>query len=156
MHHLQHAPALTIAGIALRTHNAEAFETIPALWQRFMAQQMLSQIPHRLSDEVYAVYCDYDRRPQSAEDVYALGYTLIVGAAVSSTDDLPAPLVSTRIPAAQRAVFEVQAGRPDLVGAQWQQIWQLQDLPRAFAPDYEHYARDGRISICVSIDQLSR
>jgi hypothetical protein len=45
----------------------------------------------------------------------------------------------------------VQPAQPDQVVGQWQKIWQMQDLPRVFAPDYEHYAASGAINILVSI-----
>lgn len=75
----------------------------------------------------------------------------MIGAAVSSTARLKAPLVSSVIPAAKRAVFAVQPAQPDQVGGQWQKIWQMQDLKRIFAPDYEHYKLGGAINILVSI-----
>ena len=101
--------------------------------------------------ELYAVYTEFDRIPQGPSDIYSLGYTFIIGTAVSSTSQLKAPLVSTVIPAAKRAVFPVQPAQPDQVGGQWQKIWQMQELPRTFAPDYEHYAAGGAINILVSI-----
>jgi predicted transcriptional regulator YdeE len=64
---------------------------------------------------------------------------------------LPSSLVSTIIPAAKRAVFPIEPAKPELVGAEWQKIWQMQDLKRAFLPDYEHYSKNGEITILVSI-----
>jgi predicted transcriptional regulator YdeE len=100
---------------------------------------------------VYAVYTEFDRVPKDPTDIASLGYTFVIGVAVSSTLRLSAPMVSTVIPAAKRAVFPVQPGQPDQVGGQWKEIWQMQDLPRIFAPDYEHYAPNGAINILVSI-----
>lgn len=146
-----HNAPLTIAGLPLRTSNATAFEDIPRHWGAFFAQQVLAHIPDKISDELYAVYTGFDRIPQTADDIYSLGYTLVIGAAVSSTAHLPPSLVSTPIPADRRAVFTVEPAQPDQVGAQWQKIWRMPDLQRIFAPDYEHYAADGQISIWVSV-----
>lgn len=142
---------VVIAGLSIHTSNDKAFKDIPAHWSRFFSEQMLAQIPDRINDEVYAVYTEFDRIPENSTDVANLGYTFVIGAAVSSTSRLKAPLVSTVIPAAKRAVFPVQPAQPDEVGGQWQKIWQMQDLPRIFAPDYEHYAASGAINILVSI-----
>lgn len=146
-----HNAPLTIAGLPLRTSNATAFEDIPRHWGAFYAQQVLAQIPDKISDELYAVYTGFDRIPQTADDIHRLGYTLVIGAAVSSTAHLPSSLTSTLIPAARRAVFAVEPTQPEQVGAKWQEIWLMQDLQRIFAADYEHYAADGKISIFVSV-----
>ncbi len=142
---------ITIAGLSIRTSNSRAFEDIPAHWGRFFSEQMLAQIPDKINDEVYAVYTEFDRIPKDPTDIASLGYTFVIGVAVSSTLRLSAPMVSTVIPAAKRAVFPVQPAQPDQVGGQWQKIWQMQELPRTFAPDYEHYAAGGAINILVSI-----
>ncbi len=142
---------ITIAGLAIRTSNSKAFDDIPAHWGAFFGQQVLAQIPHKISDELYAVYSGFDHIPQNADDIYSLGYTFIIGVAVFSTAGLSVPLVSTVIQPTRRAVFAVQPAQPDQVGVQWQKIWQMQDLPRIFAPDYEHYAADGSINILVSV-----
>ena len=146
-----HNAPLTIAGLSLRTSNATAFEDIPQHWRAFFAQQVLAHIPDKISNELYAVYTEFDRIPQTADDIYGLGYTLVIGAAVSSTAHLPPSLASTVIPATRRAVFAVEPALPEQVGTQWQKIWQMQNLQRVFAPDYEHYAANGKISILVSV-----
>ncbi len=142
---------IVIAGLSIRTSNDKAFEDIPAHWGRFFSEQILAQIPDRINDEVYAVYAEFDRIPEDPTDIANLGYTFVIGAAVSNTSRLNAPLVSKLIPAAKRAVFAVLPAQPDQVGGQWRKIWQMQDLPRIFAPDYEHYAANGSINISVSI-----
>lgn len=146
-----HNAALTIAGLPLRTSNATAFEDIPGHWGAFFAQNILAHIPEKISNDVYAVYTEFDRIPQTADDIHSLGYTLVIGAAVSGTAQLPPSLVSTLIPVARRAVFAVEPAQPEQVGAQWQKIWQMQELQRVFAPDYEHYAANGKISVLVSV-----
>ena len=142
---------ITVAGISIRTSNAKAFEEIPLHWKTFFEKEILSTIPEKINDDIYAVYTEYDRIPQSADDIYSLGYTFIIGAAVNRADRLPSTLVSTIVPATKRAVFPIEPGNPELVGAAWQKIWQMQDLLRAFAPDYEHYSVNGDIDILVSL-----
>lgn len=48
--------ALHVVGLALRTHNGEAFQTIPPHWARFSPSALAQRLPYRLSDDGYAVY----------------------------------------------------------------------------------------------------
>lgn len=141
--------ALHVVGIALRTHNGEAFQTIPPLWARFAQSGLAERLPHRLSDDVYAVYTHF----QNAGVDNSGWYTLVIGHAVpGDTPALPTEgLVHVVAPASTRAVFEVAQSRPDLVGAEWQQIWQRCDLQKTTLADYERYQPDGRISIHIGV-----
>ena len=138
-----------VIGIALRTHNGEAFQTIPPLWARFAQSGLADRLPHRLSDDVYAVYTHF----QNAGVDNSGWYTLVIGHAVpGDTPALPPEgLTHVVAPASQRAVFEVAQGRPDLVGAEWQQIWQRTDLQKTTLADYEVYRTDGNISIHIGV-----
>lgn len=141
--------ALHVVGIALRTHNGEAFQTIPPHWGRFAQSGLAKRLPHRLSDDVYAVYTDF----QNAGVDNSGWYTLVIGHAVpGDTPTLPPDeLAHVVAPASRRAVFEVAQGRPDLVGAEWQQIWQRSDLQKTTLADYERYQADGTISIHIGV-----
>jgi predicted transcriptional regulator YdeE len=141
--------ALHVVGIALRTHNSEAFQSIPPVWARFAQTGLADRLPHRLSDDVYAVYTHF----QNAGVDNSGWYTLVIGHAVpGDTPKLPPEgLTHVVASASQRAVFEVAQGSPDLVGAEWQQIWQRADLQKTTLADYEHYQPDGRISIHIGV-----
>lgn len=141
--------ALHVVGIALRTHNGEAFLTIPPHWSHFAQSGLAERLPQRLSDDVYAVYTHF----QNAGVDNSGWYTLVIGHAVpGDTPSLPPEgLTHVVAPAWRRAVFEVAQGRPDLVGAEWQQIWQRTDLPKTTMADYERYQPDGRMSIHIGI-----
>lgn len=140
--------ALHVVGMALRTHNGEAFQTIAPHWARFAQSGLAERLPHRLSDDVYAVYTHF----QNAGVDNRGWYTLVIGHAVpGDTPTLPPGLTHVVAPASGRAVFEVAQGRPDLVGAEWQQIWRLTDLPKTTLADYERYQPDGSISIHIGV-----
>lgn len=149
MQFLPQAQALHVVGVALRTHNGEAFQTIPPHWGRFARAGLAECLPHRLSDDVYAVYTHF----QNAGVDNGGWYTLVIGHAVPGDSPAPAPEGLTHVvaPASQRAVFELALGRPDLVGAKWQQIWQRTDLQKTTLADYERYQPDGRISIHIGV-----
>ncbi len=147
MHIEQQDTALRIIGIELRTANREAMHTIPPHWQRFTEEGVLARIPGRLSDEVYAVYTHFENAGLNNEGVYSL----IIGAPVSSTQAVPPGMSHAVLPASPRAVFPVPPGRVDQVGAVWQDVWQRDDLPKAFVADCERYRANGEIHILIGL-----
>jgi predicted transcriptional regulator YdeE len=60
MKKMTQARDIMIVGIALRTSNEEAMETIPPLWGRFLSEGILGQIPNRVNDEINAVYTNFE------------------------------------------------------------------------------------------------
>jgi predicted transcriptional regulator YdeE len=141
--------ALHVVGIALRTHNGEAFETIPPHWAAFSQAQLAARLPHRLSDDVYAVYTNFENAGIDNNGCY----TLVIGHAVPGHWAALPPEGLTHVvaPASQRAVFSVEKGRFDLVGAEWQTIWQRTDLKKSTLADYERYQPDGSIDIHIGL-----
>ncbi|RRJ86048.1 AraC family transcriptional regulator, partial [Paenimyroides tangerinum] len=51
-----------IIGISTRTinSNGQSAIDIELLWQKFWKEEIQSQIPNVISDEIYAVYTDYE------------------------------------------------------------------------------------------------
>lgn len=141
--------ALHVVGIALRTHNGEAFHTIPPHWARYAQSGLCDHLPHRLSDDVYAVYTHF----QNAGVDNSGWYTLVIGHAVPGDMSALPPEGLTHVvaPASLRAVFPVEKGRFDRVGAQWQAIWQRTDLHTTTLADFERYQPDGTISIHIGV-----
>ena len=140
--------ALHVIGIELRTSNADALRTIPPHWQRFSEEGVLAKLAGRQSDDVHAVYTNFQNAGRDNEGLYSL----VIGAQVPADAEVPAGMVRVVVPASRRAVFPVETGRFDLVGAAWQKIWQTR-LPKTFVADYEHYRADGRIEILVGIEK---
>ncbi|MGE3346161.1 MAG: GyrI-like domain-containing protein [Ramlibacter sp.] len=147
MNIIEQEQALTVVGIELRTTNEDAFQTIPAHWARFSQQAVASRVPGRLSDDVYAVYTHFQNAGRNNLGLYSL----VIGPAVAASAAVPEGLVRVVVPASRRAVFPVAPGRPDLVGAAWQAIWQRTDLRKTFIAEYEHYRADGQIEILVGL-----
>lgn len=139
--------ALHVIGLELRTRNEVAFQTIPPHWQRVSAEGVLARVADRLSDDVYAVYTHFAHA--GLDNVGT--YSLVIGAAVPPDAEVPEGLVRVVAPAARRAVFPVPAGRFDLVGPAWQDIWGRSDLRKSFIADYERYRVGGEIDILVGI-----
>lgn len=149
MRTIEQDQAIHVIGIELRTSNDQAFKTIPGHWQRFTQEAVPAKVPGKLSDDVYAVYTDFQNAGRDNQGVYSL----VIGVAVPADAAVPEGCARAVIPASPRAVFPVEKGRFDQVGEAWQAIWQRRDLRKTFIADYEHYRADGRIDILVGIER---
>lgn len=135
---IQHEPAFDVIGIAIRTTNQAAMEqgTIGMLWQQFFVESVYAAIPDKVDHAIVAVYYDF-------EDGKKGEYNLLIGARVSSVDDIPAGMMAVHVPEQKRMVFTSPVGlRSEIVFELWQEIWQLEDqgtLNRAYTADYEVY-----------------
>ena len=141
--------AILIIGIELRTTNDRAFTDIPLHWQKFYQDSMLDQIPNKVSNDVYAVYTNFEHPGQNNEGMYSF----ILGAQVTTLNFIPFPFVSTVIPPSRREVFSVATSHPENVGETWQTIWRRTDLKKTFISDYERYQPSGTIAIFVGIEE---
>lgn len=143
-------PEMTIVGIACRTSNETAMQDIPAHWAKFFSDQVASQVPHKLSDEIFALYCDY-------EGDYTQPYTLVIGYNTSGVDEIPKGLVAKVIPASNYAQFTATGAFPESVIQTWGKIWQS-NLARTYTGDFEIYGEafkgpDKQVDICISIQE---
>jgi predicted transcriptional regulator YdeE len=134
-----------IMGLELRTNNTEAFETIPAHWGRFMGEKILSRIPNRVADNVYAVYTNYQNLGLNNEGTYSC----VLGAAVNNVSQIPDGLVAVSLPASTYQVVLVESA--EMVGVAWQTIWQQETKERTFIADTECYYPDGKVEIHLGI-----
>lgn len=141
------AKAITVIGIELRTSNTVAAQTIPPLWQRFAQDNVLANIDGRLGDDVFAVYTHFEHAGSNNTGLYSL----VIGAAAAPDMPVPQGMVRVVVPASPRAVFGVEKGRFDLVGAAWQDIWQRDDLAKTFIAEYEQYHANGDISVSIGL-----
>ena len=117
-----------VAGISVRTTNqdARAYTDIRDLWARFMHEGILEKIPHRVSDDLYCVYTDY-------ESDYTGAYTTILGCEVTKLADLPDGIIGKVIPKSQYQVYT-----SDNVAGTWQHIWS-QQIARKYEADFDLY-----------------
>jgi predicted transcriptional regulator YdeE len=122
-----------VIGMALRTSNEEAGKTIPAHWQRFNASSIHKQVKNRISDDIYAVYTNY-------EGDYTKPYTLVIGFEVDSLDNIPMGLTGVTIPASRYEVYSAKGILPPIYET-WQKIWKT-PLRRTYKADFELYRAD--------------
>ena len=133
-------PGFTVVGISTRTTNAKEMSgkgVIGQQWDRFMKEGLLSKIPNKVDSNILAVYTDYESDANGA-------YTLLLGARVSSADNVPPGMVAKKVPAGRYAVFTSEKGFVGkVVPETWRGIWAVpKSAPggnRAYQADFEVY-----------------
>lgn len=153
-HEIQRHPMMMI-GIACRTSNAPEAGPydIPKLWERFYSENISAQIPNKISNEIVALYCDY-------EGDYTQPYSLVIGCPVSSLDAVPEGMVAKVIPAASYTIFRAVGEHPASLIEAWGKVWQA-NLKRTYTFDYEVYGdkffsgSPKEVSVYIAIESAS-
>jgi predicted transcriptional regulator YdeE len=126
--------AFYIIGISIKTTNAgnQAATDIPGLWQKFMSENIALNIPNKIDDTVYSVYCRY-------ESDYNAPYTTLLGCKVSSIENIPAGFDYIEIAGGNYEQFAAKGNLMEgIVYKKWVDIWNT-NLPRAYTTDFEVY-----------------
>lgn len=122
-----------IVGISVRTtnENGQASQDIESLWERFWNDDIKSQIPNMVNDEIYAVYTDY-------ESDFTGYYTTIIGLPVNSLVDIPDNFVGITIETDEYQKFVSKGKMPEAVINTWLEIWADKELNsrRAYRADF--------------------
>lgn len=122
-----------VIGISTRTtnENGQSAKDIEALWGKFWGEEIQKQIPNRVSDEIYAIYTDY-------ETDFTSFYTTIVGLPVSSLENIPTGFVGITIETAEYQKFLSKGKMPEAVFNTWLEIWGNKELnlKRAYKADF--------------------
>ena len=141
-----------IIGIAIRTtnENNKSSHEIAELWQRFLKEDLLHQIPNRLNDTIYSLYTEY-------EGDHTQPYTAILGCTVSSLKSIPKGMIGKSFPGGY--YFKTTA-KGDLMNGlivnHWSEIFKT-DLNRAYTADFEVFGEkaqnpsDAEVDFYVSI-----
>lgn len=152
-----------VAGFSARTNNAKEASgrgVIGKLWQDFYQKNLGAQIPHRVGTEIIVVYSDYASDEKS-------DYTYLLGAPVSSVENLPPEMTYRTIMAGTYAVLTTDRGPvTEVVPAEWKKIWGMspEELggKRVFLTDYEVYDRraddpkNAQVEFHIGIDPSGR
>jgi predicted transcriptional regulator YdeE len=124
----------SIIGIAVRTtnQNGQATQDIPALWGRFMSENIAEKILNKVDETVYCLYTDY-------EGDYMKPYTTILGCRVAYLNEIPEGMVSKTI---EGGLYSKSTAKGNImqgiVFGEWTNIWNS-DLERAYTSDFEVY-----------------
>lgn len=149
----QKIETFSIIGISVRTtnENQQAAQDIPALWQKFMSESILEQIPNKISTDIYSIYTDY-------ESDYTKPYTTILGCKVSNLEEIPAGMVSKKIETTDYQKFVAKGNLQEgIVYTKWLEIWKA-DLNRKYTSDFEIYGEkamnpnDAEVDIFIAIE----
>ena len=124
-----------IIGIEIKADNsALGVQKIAALWQKFYQEKILDKISNKVSDEIFAIYTDY-------ESDFTKSYKFILGVKVFDFENVPEGMISHVIPEQKYAVFTALGKMPQAVAKEWKKIWAL-DLKRKYSSDFEIYNED--------------
>ena len=108
------------------------------LWNRFRGENLLTVIPNKSSNDVYAVYTDYMTDHRGV-------YTAVIGCKVNSLDSIPPGLIGREFNGGQYQKFTAKGKMPHVVIRQWQEIWnEEKKLGRKYTTDFEVYGRKSR------------
>lgn len=144
--------AFKIIGLSIRTTNQDnqATKDILNLWQEFLSEDVVNQIPNKLSLEIYSIYTDY-------EGDHMAPYTVILGCKVDSLDKIPDGMIGREIPEGNYIKRTVVGNlKEGVIFEEWQDIWDS-DLERVYSADYEVYGEkaqnpeDAEVDIFIAV-----
>lgn len=147
-------PQFSVIGLSVRTtnENQQAAKDIPALWNKFMTEGVLSKIPNKIDESIYCIYTDY-------EEDHTKPYTAILGCKVSSLDEIPPAMVGKNFDEATYIKYVAKGTMSEgMVYNEWLKIWNS-DLPRTFIADFEIYdaksqhPENAEVAIFVGVKQ---
>jgi len=131
--HEKFIPEFCVIGIAVRTTNAngQSARDLEALWGKFWGEEVFGKIPGKLSDEIYAVYTDY-------ETDFTGAYTAFIGGRVNNLDHIPEGFSGLIIHPARYQKFVSKGKMPDAILKTWMEIWGDEELnsKRAYRADF--------------------
>jgi len=136
-----------LIGISVRTtnENQRAAEDIAQLWQRFMGESILAQIPNKVDTTIYSLYTDY-------EGDHTKPYTSILGCRVTKLDELPEGMVARSFNGGE---YVKTSARGDLIKGlivnHWSKIFEM-DLDRAYTADFETFGEKAQNPADAEVD----
>ncbi|WP_299711428.1 GyrI-like domain-containing protein [uncultured Tenacibaculum sp.] len=142
-----------IIGIKLRTTNADmqAAKDIPALWNKFMSENISDKIENKLEDSIYAIYTNY-------ESDYTGAYDVVIGYKVESLENIPSDMIGIQIPKSSYEQFKAEGKLKDnIVYNKWMEIWNTK-IDRRYEADFEIYKAnttedaDTEVEILISVN----
>lgn len=138
-----------VVGIAVRTSNADgqAAKDIPALWERFMAENIVSKIPNKVDATIYALYTDY-------EGDHTKPYTTVIGCRVGDLNGIPEGMVGKSFDGGNYTQFTTKGDlSKGLIINQWMKIWEM-DLDRKYTVDFEVFGEKAQDPTDAEVDIL--
>ena len=101
------------------------------LWQKFEKENFASQISNKISDEIYAVYFDY-------EGDHTQPFSYFIGCKVKTHPEFAPGIDTLMIPAQSYSKFIAKGKMPGCISDSWKDIWDSK-IERAYKFDFEVY-----------------
>ena len=101
------------------------------MWQKFEKENFVEKIPNKLSDEIYAVYFEY-------EGDYTQPFSYFIGCKVKIDSEVPNGMNSLFLPAENYSKIIAKGKMPHCVSDSWKNIW-ASNIDRAYNYDFEVY-----------------
>ena len=142
-----------IIGIDTRTSNQEgkAAQDIPALWKRFLSQNLMEKIPNKMGSELFCIYTEY-------EGDHNLPYTTLLGCKVVDLDNVPEGMRGMTFTTQKLEKFTAKGNlQQGAVYNKWLEIWE-KGLNRTYSFDFEVYGEkaqdqaDAEVDIFISVN----
>lgn len=131
---------IVLMGLSLKTKttNANGQSNIDCgnLWQEFEKKNYAAKIPGKLSNEILAVYYQYE-----GDDTQP--FSFFIGCKIKPGTELPEGLDSMVIPKGTYQKITAKGKMPDCVANAWRKIWSS-GIPRAYQADFEVYDERSR------------
>ena len=131
---------MTLIGLSLKkkTSNANGQSAIDcgSLWQEFEKENYTARIPVKLTNEILAVYYQY-------EGDHTKPFSYFIGCKVNPGAAIPQGMDSLLIPKGIYQKIIAKGKMPDCVANAWKEIWGS-DIPRAYQYDFEIYDERGK------------
>lgn len=121
------------------------------LWQKFEKDKIFNLIPNKLSNEIYAVYFDYEKDETKP-------FSYFIGCKVDENAETPKNLKSLEIPSQNYIKATAKGVMTGCITEAWEKIWNS-EIQRKFGFDFEVYDErsqdwnDAELDIYVSISE---
>ena len=124
-----------LVGLALKAKttniNGQSGIDCGNLWQEFEKGEYAAMIPNKLTDEILAVYHQY-------EGDHTQPFAYFIGCKVKAGTGAPAGLETLTIAGGTFQKIDAKGIMPDCVINAWKEIW-ASDIPRSYKMDFEVY-----------------
>lgn len=145
--------AFKLIGLALKTkttnENGQAGIDCGSLWQQFETGNYASLIPGKLSEEIFAVYHNY-------EGDHTKPYSYFIGCKVKNDAEAPEGMDALLIAGGNYEKLSAKGKMPDCIANAWKEIWNS-SMSRAYEADFEVYDErsnnwnDAEVDIFISV-----
>lgn len=122
-----------LLGLSIKTTNEDGRSNIDCgnLWHKFELENYADIIPGKLSDDIIAVYYDY-------EGDHTKPFSYFIGCCVKQHVEVPVELQSCLVRGGTYQVFQASGKMPACVASCWKEIWKS-SINRAYEADFEVY-----------------